>query len=171
MKWSQLKRRMEGLFADSVRGRVEVWNTRYRHAHDGEGEAWITIDGQVAYSMGSLGYLVKHHQGAERLRKERGCTDYRNPDHASGYYAAWREARRNVAQAGEFALWDFNGALFDYLNMSIDEILCSDHPIIRGFGMLDRRLGKRRLTALKETIQHPFVGLLYEFRCRVEETA
>ena len=169
MKWSQLKKRMEGLFADSVRGRVEVWNTRYRHAGDREGEAWITIDGQVAYNMGSLGCLVKHHQEAERLRKERGCTDYLNADHASGYYAAWQESRQKLTEMGVFALWDFNGALFDYLSLSIDEILQSEHPIIRGFGMLDRRLGKRRLTALKATNHHPLVALLYEFRCRAEE--
>ena len=49
MKWSQLKKRIEESFADSVRGRVEVWNTRYRRAHDDAGEAWITIDKQRVF--------------------------------------------------------------------------------------------------------------------------
>lgn len=44
MKWSELKKRIEEKFAESVHGRVEVWATRYRHAHDQEGEAWITFD-------------------------------------------------------------------------------------------------------------------------------
>ncbi|MFC7513559.1 hypothetical protein ACFQUU_00930 [Herbaspirillum sp. GCM10030257] len=44
MQWSQLKKSLEASFAESVRGRVEVWATRYRHAHEQAGEAWITFD-------------------------------------------------------------------------------------------------------------------------------
>ncbi len=42
MKWSQLKPLMAVTFADSIAGRVEVWNTRDREGYDGEGETWIT---------------------------------------------------------------------------------------------------------------------------------
>ena len=61
MKWSQLKSRIEATFANSVAGRVEVWNTRYRKSHwDGievYGEAWITIDGQRKYDIGQFQML------------------------------------------------------------------------------------------------------------------
>ncbi len=46
MRWSQLKKMIEATFADHVKGRVEVFVTRYRHAHDAAGEAWIVIGGK-----------------------------------------------------------------------------------------------------------------------------
>ncbi len=65
---------------------------------------------------------------------------------------------------GYSSLWDVNGLLFDYLNMSIDDILTSDHPVIRAFGMLDKRLGKRRLKAFDVEDEHPLIKILYDFR-------
>jgi hypothetical protein len=44
MRWSELKRRVEGNFAPTVRGRVEVFTTSQRNAQDGTAEGWITID-------------------------------------------------------------------------------------------------------------------------------
>jgi hypothetical protein len=41
MRWSLLKKKVEDNFADSVVGRVEVYNTRYRKAHDEYGEVWV----------------------------------------------------------------------------------------------------------------------------------
>ncbi|NQT88950.1 hypothetical protein HQ560_19435, partial [bacterium] len=51
MKWSKLKSQVEGMFADSVRGRVRLHSTRYRKAHDQDGRAWITIDGREIVNM------------------------------------------------------------------------------------------------------------------------
>jgi len=168
MKWSQLKKRIEATFADSVRGRVQVWNTRYRRSHDQEGEGWITIDKKRVYSMGTYTYFVESHREAERLQRERGCTDFRNPHQAPGYYKAWEEAEQFVHDKGIHPLWELNAALFAYLNMSIDRIASSENPIIRAFGMLDRRFGKRRLAALDVREEPPLVRLLYEFRLEAE---
>jgi len=54
MRWSELKRRVEGNFAPAVRGRVEVFTTRYRLAHDGAGEGWIAIDGARIGAAGAV---------------------------------------------------------------------------------------------------------------------
>lgn len=54
MMWSKLKSRIEAGFADCLKGRVEIWNTRYRGAHDQEGEGWITSHGERIHSMSSL---------------------------------------------------------------------------------------------------------------------
>jgi len=55
MRWSELKRRVEGNFAPAVRGRVEVFTTSHRQAQDGAGEGWISIDGARA--------AITHGQG------------------------------------------------------------------------------------------------------------
>ena len=58
--------------------------------------------------------------------------------------------------------------MFAYLHLSIDDILASENVLIRAIGMLDRRLGKRRLPALAGSVNHPLVRLLYVFRCEAE---
>ena len=168
MKWSQLKKRVESNFAASVKGRVQVWNTRYRGSHDVEGEAWITVDGERAWSMGSLSYMVAHGREAERIRIDHKCSDFGAPDQREGYMDAWHEAQGKVHGDGVFAMWDVNRALFDYLNLSIDAAIRVDNPITRAFAILDRRFGKRRLAGFDDSGEHPLVKMLYRVRCEAE---
>ena len=58
--------------------------------------------------------------------------------------------------------------MFTYLDLSIDDASKSENPIIRGFAMLDRRFGKRRLCNFDLTKEHPLVSQFYRFRCHVE---
>jgi len=67
MRWSKLKQQLESRFAPSVRGRVELFQTRYRHAHDSLGEAWLTLDGIRAYSWGELNSLHAIHDAYETV--------------------------------------------------------------------------------------------------------
>jgi hypothetical protein len=166
MKWSQLKKQIEGKFADSICGRVEVWNTRYRKAHDQEGELWITIDKKRVHCMADGIYWEKVIQETEYLR---GIPRY-NEDYMSSstYWAAFHNSREAVLQRGIFPLHEANEALFNYLSMSIDDILSSDNPLIQALGMLDKRAGKRRLSTLDIEDKHPLVKAFYEFRCLVD---
>jgi len=63
---------------------------------------------------------------------------------------------------------DVNRALFDFLNLSINDAIKSDNPIIRAFATLDRRFGRRRLDAFDDSKEHPLVKTLYRFRCKAE---
>jgi hypothetical protein len=54
VRWSKLKQRLERNFAESLRGRVALHQTRYRECHDQEGEFWITLDGVRILSIGSM---------------------------------------------------------------------------------------------------------------------
>jgi hypothetical protein len=168
MQWSQLKKRIEDTFAESVQGRVEVWATRYRHAHDQEGEAWITFDKERIISMGTWTYEKKADEVRTKLREESGCTDYRNPEHRSGYYSAYDKADEIVHRQGHYPLWDAYKAFFEYLNLSIDEILTSENPIVKALGMLDKRFGKRRLKTFDAEAESVLVKKLYECRCKCD---
>lgn len=168
MRWSKLKQKIEDGFADSVRGRVEVWSTRYRTAHDQEGEGWITIDRTRVHSMGTLTHWIESWDLAERLRKERDCEDFRDPQKSAGYYAAQDEADRQMQDKGRIALYQFNAALFDYLNLSLDEILVSERMIIRALGMFDKRLGKRRLKGMDMSGEAELVRKFHDVRCALE---
>jgi hypothetical protein len=168
MRWSKLKQRIEQGFADSVRGRVEIWNTRYRAAHDDEGEAWITVDKIRVHSVGSLTFLVKSYEESSRLQKERDCADYRDDTKRAAYLACWDEVEQDLSRRGVVPLWTFNKGLFDYLNLSIDEILRSDQVVLRALGMLDKRVGKRRLTQLDVVSETELVQRFFQLRCVFE---
>jgi hypothetical protein len=168
MKWSQLKKRIEDGMADSVRGRVQIWTTRYRHAHDDEGEAWITIDGERTQSFGSLTYYIEHHHESQRMLEERGSPDWQEPSQRAEYHNAHRDADRSLAKKGVLPLWEVNRLLFCYLNTGIETILNSDNPLIRAIGLLDKRCGKRRLAAIDPATEHPLVQTVYRVRCKAE---
>lgn len=164
MKWSQLKKQIEEKFAEPVVGRVEVWNTRYRRAHDQAGEAWITIDIECRISVSDYTYINEvcleqdRIEGAERT----GVFD------VATYCEQRRAAETTVKGRGIVTPWDFNASLFAYLNLSIEEAIHSENPIIRAFATLDRRFGKRRLIEFDDTHELPIVQTLYQFRCQAE---
>lgn len=58
--------------------------------------------------------------------------------------------------------------LGQYLSLSIEEIITSKDPIIRALGMLDSRLGKRRLTRIEITNETELVQRLWQLRCQCE---
>lgn len=168
MKWSQLKKRIEDNFAASVHGRVKVWSTRYRHAHDQDGEAWITFDGQRVISLATFSYEVEAGQVRNKIRRTSGCVDYRNPEHQAGYYSAYDEADRIVNYQEFYPLWEFNKSLFAYLNLSIADALRSTDPLTKALGILDRRFGKRRLKDFDQAGESVLVKKMYEYRCICE---
>ncbi len=168
MRWSKLKQRIEDGLADSAKGRVEVWSTRYRKAHDQEGEAWITIDGQRVHSMGSLTHLVEWYERSRELQKDRDCLDYRDREQIDGYREAQIEVETQLRAEGVIPLWEFNDALFEYLNMSLEQVLRSDQMIVRALGMFDKRLGKRRLAFMDVSGEHELIQGFYRVRCALE---
>ncbi|MEM6467235.1 MAG: hypothetical protein AAF679_12140 [Pseudomonadota bacterium] len=168
MRWSKLKQRIEEGFAEKVKGRVEVWSTRYRKAHDEEGEAWITIDGGRVNSMGSLTYLVEWYERSRALQKERDCLDHRDRERVEGYRAAQKEVETQLRAEGVIPLEEFNDALSEYLNLSFEQILKSDQMIVRALGMFDKRLGKRRLASMDVSEEHELIQGFYRVRCAFE---
>jgi hypothetical protein len=81
MQWSQLKNRVESLFADSVKGRAELRTTRYHKAHDQMGRAWITFDGQEVMNICTFVHGNELWRESSRIRELSRCTDYRIPEH------------------------------------------------------------------------------------------
>lgn len=50
MQWSKLKKRIEDNFADSVKGRIQVFTTAYRRQDD-IARSWLVIDGKQEVSF------------------------------------------------------------------------------------------------------------------------
>ncbi len=138
MSWSKLRKSVESLFADHVRGRLGIHTAVYGSSYV-DARSWLSIDGEQIVNMPGA-YDWEDFQPGE-------CNEQ------SRYSPRWLEA-----------------SLLDYRNLSIDEILRSDDSLIRALGMLDRRVGKRRLAKMDLSEAAPLVKYLYLFRCEAENT-
>ena len=70
---------------------------------------------------------------------------------------------------GVFTRDDFVDALETYVASPVEASLLSPNPILRALAMLDRRLGKRRLSKLSVgENEHQIVETFYRIRCQAE---
>src|ERR1700753_1502899 len=51
MRWSKLKKRVEDSFAESVKGRVQIYSTHYQCSC---GRGWITVDGRELVDFSTM---------------------------------------------------------------------------------------------------------------------
>jgi len=166
MQWSKLKRNVEGFFADSVKGRVSLHTTRYRTMHDHEGRSWITLDGKEIINMVHLWkWLDEVDKRAASIAGEPDVKNWQK------YAECKEEAEKELQDESIFWQCHLGSAMHDYQSLSADEILTSENPIIRAIGMLDRRIGIRRLKKIDIKSEHPLVAATYIFRCKAEGLA
>lgn len=150
MNWSQLKKRITERLAESVRDRIDFGITNYRKSHDQMGRGWITIDKNEIIDMPTVIYYLEcsHIYHTQRLNHH--------------------EAGKILNEQNLFSQEDLSNSLYEYLNLSFEEILKSKNPLIRAFGMLDSRLGRRRLQRLDMSNEHELVKRFWQLRLEVE---
>ena len=142
--WSGTRKKLEeDYLCPALRGRVRYFATTYSKCPDHEGRAAILVDGVEVLKSSYYEYAPAFWKlQSELLRLEE---------------ADWREAApkagQTVLEDGLFDQRDFYAAFQELDNQSIEASLASENPIVRIFALLDRRLGKRRLVALKETME------------------
>ena len=84
--------------------------------------------------------------------------------------APFRLAHEGTLNDGCFDNGFFYEAFHEFDNQSIEKSLVSENPLVRIFAFLDRRLGKRRLLALEESMERelPWVRAFYVIRMQAE---
>ncbi|NLW49035.1 MAG: hypothetical protein GXY86_17105 [Firmicutes bacterium] len=150
MQWSQLKKRIFERFAQSVKERIDIGSTCYRKMHDQLGRGWISIDKKEILDMSTYTFEVEQYQMYRQNNND------------------WDQAAKQLHNQNLFSQYDLHNSLYNYLNLSIEQIMVSDNPIIRAMGMLDARLGHKRLQKLDVTGEHILVKRLFHLRCEAE---
>ena len=71
---------------------------------------------------------------------------------------------------GQFDQRQFYHAFYEFDGQSIEQSLESENLLVRILAVLDRRVGKRRLNAMRENIgaQSETFRRFYDIRCRAE---
>ncbi|MBT2733475.1 hypothetical protein [Bacillus sp. ISL-7] len=153
IKWSKLKKIIESRFCDKLIGRVNINYTNYRAVHEPESRFWITLDGAEIYSNSKVKWLFNHY----KLRLDEECMSY-------------HEAEKILEEQGQYYIDYIEDSLCEYINLSISDAINSKSFLIRALGMIDKRLGKRRLQSIEiKENEHILVRKLYAIRSEVEK--
>ena len=137
--WSKMRSKLENDYlAESLKGRIQYFVTRYRDTHDQEGRASIKFDGEEILK-GSY---------CEMWSKESFLKDNEK-------YRLWSANPKMDEVALKYGQFDqrcFYRAFEEFDNQAIEKSLESENLLVRIFAILDRRLGKRRLEKIKENV-------------------
>lgn len=154
--WSAMRKYLENeMLCDSLRGRVRYHFTTYPNM-DGCGHFEVFVDGKSA-KIFSMDYA------ASQL--------YKKSDKSKNFWENYWAEKENSAVHQEFDDTDFAQALKEYRSSDIQTSIKSENSVVRMFAVLDRRLGKRTLSELKNTLseQPEWLRLFYELRLSGEK--
>lgn len=140
--WSGIKRRLEKEFlAPSLRGRIQYYATSYSKSPDHEGRAAIRLDGKEIISgcywnlWAKAFEFPRDEKYEERIQREFAFID------------------DTALKLGVFDQRCFYEAFGEFNTQSIEHSLQSENLIVRIFAVLDRRVGKRRLSEMAKAIE------------------
>ena len=161
--WSGIRNKLENDYlCPALRGHIQYFTTSYSKSHDHEGRAAIRLDGVVVLRSNYYAYYQNYWNRYQEIRA--GISAKENPKIPS------RLAYEGALNDGRFDNWFFYEAFSIFDNQSIGKSLICENPLVRIFSLLDRRLGKRRLLALEESMeQEPdWVRAFYVIRMQAE---
>lgn len=141
--WSGIRKKLEKEYlAQSLRGHIQYYAILYSRSPDHEGRAAIRYDGKE---------IIKGCYWNDWVKAPLFPTDEKYDKRMSTQMAYMDDT---ALKLGVFDQRCFYNAFAEFDNQSIEESLNSDNLIVRIFAVLDRRIGKRRLALMKETIEN-----------------
>lgn len=164
MQFSKIKKQMLSFVAPSLQTRINLYATVDRHFHDGEARVWMTLDGKPFFKAEDLRFTLESDRryALVKNRLPEKPEQITLEIFQSDWYKVSSELDQQIEHELEQEGWHANYAVQQdfllYPTLSIEEALTHPHAFIRGFALLDRRVGKRRLERV--TCDTPF-----EFTC------
>ena len=141
--WSGIRKRMESEYlAESLKGDISYFATSYSRSPDHEGRAAIRYDGKEIikgcyyHNWTKAASFPKDEKYERRMREEFAYID------------------DTAIKLGVFDQTCFYKAFKEFDNQSIEKSLYSENMLVRIFAVLDRRVGKRKLISMKESIEN-----------------
>jgi len=178
LQWSKTKSTIESFLCEKLKGRIKVHATVYRKFHDRPSRVWITLDKKEIVSASDISFAVKYEKLYQKMQKEAGLKGIPYNENGAVMFNSVEyqeleklsdDAEKMMMNQNMFESYHLYQAFMRYSTLSIEEAINSENVLIRAYAMLDRRLGKRRLTELDLTEDtHPLIADFYKIRCDVE---
>ena len=170
--WSNIRKQLEQeLLCEKLRGRVQYFRTIYHGAPDEYGRFAVRVDGKEVFQANP--YNDNHYSEiADQIKEERdipprewtGKEDLYDAENSE----AEDEARIISSNEGIVDSFDIPYAIKRYMSQDITDSLNDDDPIVRMFAILDRRVGKRTLKKIAETVDEQPEWLKYFYSLRLD---
>ncbi len=162
--WSGMRKYLEQeMLAKCLKGKVRYNSTTY-----------VGMDGCRIFEVYIDNRLIKQFSW-ETVNTYFIDNGYKKRDDYYGILEYWDEYwalldKITLKDRTEYTDDEFCDALAKYRNQSIQESINSDNPLERMFAILDRRLGKRSLQNIKETLdeQPEWLKSFYNLRFELE---
>lgn len=155
--WSNLKKQMNDLLCDSLKGKISYFYTSYHKVHNAYGRATINYEKKemVAFSW------------VEMYGQERDVSECYRKGETVSFEKMEKETWMPECKLCEA---DFINSLTIYLKTDIASALHSDNYILRVLAFMDRRVGKRTLIKIKDEVEElpDWVQQFYRLRCEAE---
>ena len=162
--WSGMRKHLEKeMIADSLKGRVRYGCTTY-----------VGMDGCKIFEVCIDDKQVKRFswETVNNYFIEKGYKSIEKPYGAIEYWDKFWSLldKYPLSERTEYKDSEFADALTEYRNQDIKNSVESDNPIVRMFAIIDRRVGKRTLEKLKDTLdeQPEWLKQFYVLRFRAE---
>jgi len=156
MSWSKMRKILEQEnICNSLKGRIQYFQTRYREAHDQTSRVAIRLDGKEIFTSDYFEFVKKQWELGQQMKQEVGRIDH------GDIYKELNSQGYN---------YSFYNSFYAYHNTSIEESLKSSDSMVRLFAILDKRVGKRRLKklALEVNKQPRWLQVFYRLRLETE---
>jgi hypothetical protein len=139
-----LKKRLEELLCEPLKGRIAYFLTYYHKVHNSYGRAAIRVDDKDAVCFS---WIDMYYQ-----RRDMDKTYIADPS------LSWKEAaeanRENWDKNGTYCESDFINAVQEFRQMKIDDALNAENYIIKVLAILDRRVGRRTLQKIADSNEY-----------------
>lgn len=188
MAWNKIKQNLESFLCPALIDRVEYRVIGYRYLPDKPGLCYITVDKKEVLNMSEANPLFRWYQSEQEIkndpglqipvsqedlatvRKESGGTI---PEDRLAVVARKRKisvyAKEIMAAQAALCKTDFYQAANRFLADSIENSLESQDILMNILALVDRRIGKKRLSGMEESmkLKHSSVQFFYELRRRM----
>lgn len=185
MSWSKLKQQLESFLSPALHGRVEYRATGYRYLPDKAGLCYISVDKKNILQMSDKTSLIKWYQteqdikndseiqipiSSEEIEAIRRDTQGKVPEDRLLVMARKRKlseyAKEMMSAQAALSRSNFIATANQFLSTSIEESLESKDILLNVLALVDRRVGKKRISNMAEKIKvkHPIVQYFYELR-------
>lgn len=166
-KWSKAKKRLKSFTCESLRSRVDFQVINYRRAHDQLGRAVITVDKIEKLNMCTITAEREEYYQARAIRQQ---LDNFDSEDRVNILAIQEQAHQRLKEEAIYAQYDFFSALEMYFDMPIEDCVQSNDILLKILCLLDRRIGKRTLLKMNDTMtnEHPLVQDFFKLRCEAE---
>ena len=141
--WSGIRKTLESEYlAESLKGHISYFATSYSRSPDHEGRAAIRYNGKE---------IIK---GCYYHNWTKAASFPKDEKYEKRMKEAFAFIDDTAIKLGVFDQRCFYEAFDEFDNQSIEKSLYSENLLVRIFAVLDRRVGKRKLISMKETIEN-----------------